>query len=274
MYFNRLETSKPLPRAEEEALADRVHAGDQQARDRLVEANLRFVVTIARKYEPYLDLSELISAGNIGLVTAAERFDKAKGCKFISYAVWWIRQSILQTIAEQARLIRLPIDKVNMLNALRKKARRLARGDRANMEEMVEEMAVELDLPVEEIELVMQADKTCYSLDEYIFEGEDLRLIDMLPDTVQAWPDVEAMRNSDKTALEDVFSCLKEREQIVLRFYFGLNDGQPMTLEAIGTKLNITRERVRQIKAVALLKLSKQGQMPAMRELKEDWEFH
>lgn len=271
-YFDHLSVAEPLSREEEGELADRVQAGDQEAMDQLVKANMRFVVHVAVKYERYLDLPELIGAGNLGLVIAAKRFDKKKGCKFITYAVWWIRQSILETITEQSRLIRLPGNKVNMLGEMRKTSRRLGREDGADMEELAESLAEEMGLPIDEIMLVIQANKTCCSLDDSFAEGDDRRLMDMLSDGGQGSPDVEAMQNSNREVIHNVISHLSEREQVILQLYFGLDGNQPKTLDAIGKRLNITRERVRQIRDQSLLKLRQLGRKSAMRELVVDWQ--
>ena len=269
-YFSRLEKAVPLSREEEAALADRVKAGDQEAVDLLVKANLRFVVHIAAKYEHLLDLPELISAGNVGLVIAAKRFDKKKKCKFITYAVWWVRQSIQSAIATQSRLVRLPENQINKLGAMKKRARQLQAG--AEMEELSEVLAEEMDMPVTDLRLVLQADKACCSLDESPSEWDDRRLMDTIPDTGQELPDAAAMRNSDREAIFRAMDCLNEREQAILRLYFGLDDSHPMTLEAIGAEHKITRERVRQIRDGALTKLRQLWRKPAMQELREHWQ--
>ncbi|MFA6109139.1 MAG: RNA polymerase sigma factor RpoD/SigA [Candidatus Latescibacterota bacterium] len=248
-------TTGPLSREREGELAVRILRGDTAARDELVRANLRFVVQVARKYERRgLSLGERISAGNIGLITAAERFDGTKGCKFISYAVWWIRQAILQTIADQARVVRLPTNKVNLLADIYKTSIRLSEGHDgwSNMDEV----AAELGVSVEKIAETLAASREVLSLDEPLFEADsNLTLIDTLADPSQEAPDTSALRTSIRRQLDGDLSNLNDREQRIVRLYYGLEGSDRANLGRIGTLLGLTRERVRQIKLGALSKL-------------------
>ncbi|MDP6419692.1 MAG: RNA polymerase sigma factor RpoD/SigA, partial [Candidatus Krumholzibacteria bacterium] len=192
LYFRDIASSKPLSAEEEIELARRTHMGDRKARDRLVSANLRFVVLVAREYQNRgMPLEDLIGAGNVGLMTAAERFDEAQGCKFISYAVWWIRQAILQTIAEEARTVRLPLNKVNLLKDISKAVKRFHQESDRDPE--VEELAEELDLPIQEILDTLLEARTVRSLDRTFQEGEECSLLEVLPDTHQDAPDAGAV---------------------------------------------------------------------------------
>lgn len=271
-YFELLSVDSPLSRGEEAALADRIQAGDRQALDQLVRANLRFVVSIAHHYERLLELPELIAAGNLGLVIAAERFDPSRGCKFITYAVWWIRQSILQAIAEQSRLIHLPGNKIGMLSEMRKVSKRLNSESASvrSMEELTEELAVELGVPAGDIQSVLAMEKACCSLDEPFFEGEDLSLADVLADAESELPDAAAIRDSDRAKLAIAFNILDEREREILRLYYGLDDAMPMTLEQIGEVFAVTRERVRQIRNQALAKLRRAKRELGLWEVREN----
>jgi RNA polymerase primary sigma factor len=247
--------SQPLSGAEEVALAARIRDGDIHARDRLVQANLRFVVRVAREYQnPDIALEDLISAGNIGLITAAERFDETKGVKFISYAVWWIRQSILQTLSDHSRTVRLPSNRVELLQRITRYTKSRARQDPDPPPEC--EIAEELGLTEEQvIDLLANAQPTV-SLDARLRDDEEHSLLDLMSDDNQQSPESEVMRTALKDEIVSVLENLDERERQVILLYFGLTDGSDeMTLEAIGSKFQLTRERVRQIKARALNKL-------------------
>ena len=266
LYFNDITESKPLSREREVGLSVRIQQGDLTARDELVQANLRFVVDIAKNYQHRgLPFCELISAGNLGLLTAAERFDGAKGFKFISYAVWWIRQSILQTIADQARTVRLPFNKLGLLRDIAKVSRRLGQG--REHEPDVEEIAVELEVPAEEVMNTLLSARGTLSLDE-AFDGDDERsLFSTIEDTCQESPDAAVLRESARKELHGVLSTLNERELSVIRLYFGLEGTEALTLEQIGAGLGITRERVRQIKERAFSKLRHPTRASALRKL-------
>ncbi len=228
--------------------------GDVGARDEMVKANLRFVVDVAKKYQNRgLSLSDLISAGNLGLLTAAERFDGTKGYKFISYAVWWIKQSILQTIAEHARTVRLPLNKLSLLKDISKVSRRLGQGRESDPG--IEEIARELDVPAEEVLETMLSARTVRSLDEAFEEDDERSLLNILADSSQATPDADILRESAREQLEGVLNSLDERELRIIRLYFGLDGNEALTLEQIGGLMGLTRERVRQLKERALSKL-------------------
>lgn len=252
-YLEDVASSQPLSSAEEVALAVRIREGDQKARAKLIEANLRFVITVAYEYQNQgVPLVDLISAGNVGLITAAERFDETRGFKFISYAVWWIRQSILQTLAEHARVVRLPLNRVELL-------RRISRCKNNQKQEpstrtAEEEIAEELDIPVEQVTDILTSGQRTLSLDTSLGEGEN-SLLEMMPDNSQEPPDAMTLRNTLKDEISSALSTLDEREQKVIRLYFGLGGGAEMTLEEIGKQFRLTRERIRQIKEKALRKL-------------------
>ncbi len=252
-YLEDVASSQPLSSAEEVELAVRIRKGDQKARAKLIEANLRFVITVAYEYQNQgVPLVDLISAGNVGLITAAERFDETRGFKFISYAVWWIRQSILQTLAEHARVVRLPLNRVELL-------RRISRCKNNQKQEpstrtAEEEIAEELDIPVEQVTDILTSGQRTLSLDTSLGDGEN-SLLEMMPDNSQESPDAMTLRNTLKDEISSALSTLDEREQKVIRLYFGLGGGTEMTLEEIGKQFRLTRERIRQIKEKALRKL-------------------
>ena len=253
-YLNSIADSKPLSRKREVELAKRIKRGDEKARNELVEANLRFVVTVAKNYQHRgLTLMELISAGNVGLLEAAGRFDGAKGFKFISYAVWWIRQSILQTIAEQVRTVRLPVNRLALLKDVTETARRLSQAQ--DREPDIKAVAAELDMSPKEVVEVLRDGRATRSLDEAIDEHDERTRLNLLPDEVQEPPDAAVLKGSVIELLKAELESLDERERKILRRYYGLDGGEPMTLEKIGAELGITRERVRQLKERALAKL-------------------
>ena len=254
LYFDDIADSTPLSREKEVELSARIHAGDQEARDELVQANLRFVIDVAKNYQNRgLSLADLISAGNVGLMTAAERFDGTKGFKFISYAVWWIKQSILQTIAEHARTVRLPLNKLSLLKDISKASRKLGQGRETDPE--IEEIAAELDVSPEEVQQTILAARTVRSLDQSFEEDDDRSLINILQDENQVTPDGNVMEQAARNQLESVLEGLDEREMKIIRLYFGLDGAEAMTLEQIGGLMSLTRERVRQLKERALGKL-------------------
>ena len=273
LYFDDIADSKPLSREKEVELAARIKEGDIQSRDELVQANLRFVIDVAKNYQNRgLSLSDLISAGNLGLLTAAERFDGTKGYKFISYAVWWIKQSILQTIAEHARTVRLPLNKLSLLKDISKVSRRLGQGRES--EPGVDEIAAALDVPVEEVLDTMLSARTVRSLDEAFEEDDERSLLNILADTSQDAPDTEVLRDSARQQLESVLSSLDERELRIIRLYFGLDGNEAMTLEQIGGLMNLTRERVRQLKERALGKLRHPARYNALLALVDENEVY
>ena len=239
---------------EEVELAQRIKAGDKIALERLTKANLRFVVSVAKQYQNQgLTLPDLINEGNMGLIKAAQRFDETRGFKFISYAVWWIRQSILQALAEQSRIVRLPLNKIGSINKINKTY--------AYMEQThervpsAEEIAKELDMSVNDVKESMKNSGRHISMDAPLVEGEDSNLYDVLRSGESPNPDKELMHESLKTEIERALETLTPREADVIRLYFGLGENYPMTLEEIGETFELTRERVRQIKEKAIRRL-------------------
>jgi len=253
-YLGEIAHSTPLTAAEEVDLARQIKRGDEAARNRLVEANLRFVVSVAKDYQNRgVPLADLISAGNMGLITAAERFDEKKGFKFISYAVWWIRQAILQTLAEQSRTVRLPLNKIGLLYKISKTSRMLQqeRADDPNPEDI----ARELEVSVEEVKETLLCGRAVRSLDATFKEEEDHSLLDVLPDDRQESPENQVMRGCLRGQIDSALGSLLGREAEILKLYFGLDGEEPMTLDQIGARFGLTRERVRQIKEKALHRL-------------------
>jgi RNA polymerase primary sigma factor len=253
-YLRDISAYPLITREEEAALARRIRVGDQEALDKLVRSNLRFVVSVAKKYQNQgVSLSDLINEGNLGLIRAAHKFDETKGIKFISYAVWWIRQAILQALAEQSRIVRVPLNRAGTLHRIGKRANHLLQelGREATHAEIAEGM----DITEEEVAKTMSISQTHLSLDAPMTPGEDNKLLDYLPDDVSASPDEQTFEKALTEAIEESLASLKEREAKILRLYFGLDGEEPMTLEQIGALLGITRERVRQIKEKALSRL-------------------
>lgn len=245
----------PLLKPEEEVdLARRIKQGDQEALHKLTRANLRFVVSVAKKYQGQgLSLADLINEGNYGLIKAAQRFDETRGFKFISYAVWWIRQAILQALAEQSRVVRLPLNRIGTISKIRKTSARLAQNhDRSPN---IEELAKELDIDVEKVREAMQHTGRHLSMDAPFNEDDDNSLLDVLPDEEDISPDETLLDESLKIDIERALSLLHPREAEITRLYFGIGREHPLTLEEIGQRFGLTRERVRQIKEKALRKL-------------------
>ncbi len=266
LYFDDIAESTPLSREREVELAERIKNGDMRARDEMIRANLRFVVDVAKKYQNRgLSLSDLISAGNLGLITAADRFDGTKGYKFISYAVWWIRQSILQTLAEHVRTVRLPLNKVSLLKDISKASRKL--GQDREGDPAIEEIAKELDVPAEEVlETILSARSVC-SLDESFTDDDERSLLNTLADQSLEAPDADVLRESARVQLENALNTLDERELRIIRLYFGLDGNEALTLEEIGDMMNLTRERIRQLKERALSKLRHPSRNQALKSL-------
>jgi RNA polymerase primary sigma factor len=254
-YLKEISAYPLLRREQEVELAERIRVGCEDSLERLVRSNLRFVVSVAKKYQNQgVALGDLINEGNLGLIRAAHKFDETKGIKFISYAVWWIRQAILQALAEQSRIVRVPLNRAGALHRIGKRSSTLLQ--ELGREPTVEEIAEELDLTHEEVSRTLAISQSHLSLDAPLTPGEDNRLLDYLPDQVSSTPDDETYERALSATIEEALGTLKEREARVLRLYFGLEDGRdPMTLEEIGSLLGITRERVRQIKEKALVRL-------------------
>ncbi len=235
-------------------LAIKIKKGDQRALDQLVKANLRFVVSVAKQYQNQgLSLGDLINEGNLGLIKAAKRFDETRGFKFISYAVWWIRQSILQALAEQSRIVRLPLNRVGALNKIGKAYSNLEQ--EFEREPSATELAQELDMDPSEVADTLKISGRHVSMDAPFAQGEDNRLLDVLTNDKQPPPDQKLMEDSLRNEIERALSTLTEREGEVIKLYFGLNKEHSLTLEEIGEKFNLTRERVRQIKEKAIRRL-------------------
>ena len=238
---------------EEVELAQRIRKGDQKALEKLTRANLRFVVSVAKQYQNQgLSLPDLINEGNLGLIKAAEKFDETRGFKFISYAVWWIRQSILQALAEQSRIVRLPLNQVGSLNKINKAFSRFEQENERRPSP--EELADSLDLPAEKVADTLRVSGRHISVDAPFVEGEDNSLLDVLVNDDSPNADRTLINESLSTEVERALSTLTERERDIIKLFFGINT-QEMTLEEIGEKFGLTRERVRQIKEKAIRRL-------------------
>lgn len=249
---------------EEVELAKQIQAGNQIALEKLTKANLRFVVSVAKQYQNQgLSLGDLINEGNLGLIKAAKRFDETRGFKFISYAVWWIRQSILQALAEQSRIVRLPLNRVGALNKIGKELSKLEQ----EYERMpsAAELAESLEMTVSEVSDTLKISGRHLSVDAPFAQGEDNRLLDVLENEETPNPDTELMGESLKVEIERALSKLTKREAEVIRLYFGIGREHSLTLEEIGERFDLTRERVRQIKEKALRKLRHHNRSMALR---------
>jgi RNA polymerase primary sigma factor len=247
--------STPLINAQEEVkLARRIRLGDKRALEKLTKANLRFVVSVAKNYQNQgLSLADLINEGNIGLIKAAKRFDETRGFKFISYAVWWIRQAILQALAEQSRIVRLPLNRVGTLHKIGKVSSSLEQTYGRNPSP--DEIAKELELTESEVADTLKISNSHLSLDQPFSVSEDNSLIDILEDEFQPGPDEALLDQSLRVEIEKALDTLTPREAEVINLYFGLNSEKALTLEEIGARFNLTRERVRQIKEKAIRRL-------------------
>ncbi len=245
----------PLLTPEQEIeLARKIKKGDQTALEKLAEANLRFVVSVAKQYQNQgLTLGDLINEGNLGLIKAAKRFDETRGFKFISYAVWWIRQSILQALAEQSRVVRLPLNRVGALNKIGKAFSNLEQ--EFEREPSANEIAEELAMTPYEVSDTLKISGKHLSLDAPFNQGDDNRLLDVIQDEHQAPPDDILLNESLRIEVKRALTTLSEREAEVIKLYFGLDREHPLTLEEIGERFNLTRERVRQIKEKAIRRL-------------------
>jgi RNA polymerase primary sigma factor len=253
-YLREISLYPLITREDEVVLAQRIHLGCQLSLDKLVRSNLRFVVSVAKKYQNQgVSLSDLINEGNLGLIRAAHKFDETKGIKFISYAVWWIRQAILQALAEQSRIVRVPLNRAGTLHRIGKRSSSLLQ--ELGREPTVEEIAEGMDISREEVAKTLSISQSHLSLDAPLTPGEDNKLLDYIPDTQNPGPDDETFERALSESIDEVLETLKEREARILRLYFGLEGKEPMTLEEIGGMMGITRERVRQIKEKALARL-------------------
>ncbi|MBT9392365.1 sigma-70 family RNA polymerase sigma factor [Hymenobacter sp. NST-14] len=249
---------------EEVTLAQRIREGDQQALEKLTKANLRFVVSVAKQYQNQgLSLGDLINEGNLGLIKAAKRFDETRGFKFISYAVWWIRQSILQALAEQSRIVRLPLNRVGSLNKISKSFSELEQ--KFEREPSPEEIAEVLELTTSEVVDTLKISGRHVSVDAPFVQGEENRLLDVLENEDEESPDMGLMNDSLRKEVQRALSTLTKREADVITLYFGLNGEHSLTLEEIGEKFNLTRERVRQIKEKAIRRLRHTSRSKALK---------
>ena len=252
-YLQEIGHEELLTTDEEVELAQRIRKGDKRALERLTKANLRFVVSVAKQYQNQgLSLPDLINEGNVGLIKAAEKFDETRGFKFISYAVWWIRQSILQAIAEQSRLVRLPLNQVGSVNKITRELNKFEQEH--ERKPSVDEIAERVDLPEDKIADAMKANSRHVSMDAPIADGEDSSMIDFLSGD-SSNTDRELAIESLKAEVSRILKLLTDKEQKVLRAFFGIDGSPEMSLDEIGEKYNLTRERVRQIKEKALHRL-------------------
>jgi RNA polymerase primary sigma factor len=253
-YLQEIGKINLLTTEQEIELAIRIKKGDQPALENLAKANLRFVVSVAKQYQNQgLSLGDLINEGNLGLLRAAKRFDETRGFKFISYAVWWIRQSILQALAEQSRIVRLPLNRVGALTKIGKAYSNLEQ--EFEREPNAEELAKELDMDAAEITEALKMSGRHVSMDAPFTQGEENSLLDIIESELQPSPDYILMDESLKAEIERALSTLSEREAEVIKLYFGLDKENSLTLEEIGERFNLTRERVRQIKEKAIRRL-------------------
>ncbi len=253
-YLQEIGKERMVTAEEEVRLAKRIKAGDQTALDKLTKANLRFVVSVAKQYQNQgLSLPDLINEGNLGLIKAAKRFDETRGFKFISYAVWWIRQSILQALAEQSRIVRLPLNQVGSLSKISKAFSKLEQ--EFEREPSAEELAEILEIPIEKIAESIKVGGRHVSMDAPFVQGEENSLIDVIENKDSPKADWFLMKESLKKEIERSLSTLTPREQEVVRLFFGIGQSYGWTLDEIGTRLALTRERVRQIKERAIRRL-------------------
>ena len=252
-YLQEISKEELLSAEEEVELAMRIRKGDQKALDTLTRANLRFVVSVAKQYQNQgLSLPDLINEGNLGLIKAAERFDETRGFKFISYAVWWIRQSILQAIAEQSRIVRLPLNQVSSVNKI---SQVLSRFEQENERRpSLDEISEKIDLPQDKIDEALNISGKHVSVDAPFVDGEENSLLDVLVNDSSPSADKQLVLESLRQEIQKALSCLNERERTVIEAYFGIEQPE-MTLEEIGVKYGLTRERVRQIKEKAIRRL-------------------
>ena len=253
-YLNEISKVPMIDAQEEVELARRIREGDQAALEKLVNANLRFVVSVSKQYQNQgLTLGDLINEGNMGLIKAAKRFDETRGFKFISYAVWWIRQSILQALADQSRIVRLPLNKVGSLGRITQASARLEQ--ELEREPTPQEIAESLEISLSEVENALRSSGRHLSIDAPLAEGEDNTLLGVLDQNDEPNPDMPLLNESLQNEINRVISTLSDKERDVLKYYFGLDGNAAHTLEDISEKVGLTRERVRQIKEKALRRL-------------------
>ena len=252
-YLQEIGREEMISVEEEVELAQRIKKGDHKALERLTRANLRFVVSVAKQYQNQgLSLPDLINEGNLGLIKAAEKFDETRGFKFISYAVWWIRQSILQAIAEQSRIVRLPLNQVGSVNKINRMLNKFEQENERRPS--IEEISLETNLPEDKVDEAMSANTRHVSVDAPFTEGDEGSLLDVLVNDSSPMADRQLVIESLQAEIKQALRMLNERERNVIEAFFGI-DGPEMTLEEIGTKYGLTRERVRQIKEKAIRRL-------------------
>ena len=253
-YLQDIGKEELISADEEVLLAQRIRQGDQLALEKLCKANLRFVVSVAKQYQNQgLSLPDLINEGNLGLIKAAQRFDETRGFKFISYAVWWIRQSILQALAEQSRIVRLPLNQVGSLNKIKKESSRLEQ--RLERPPSPNEIAASLEIPEYKIDAALKISTRYISMDAPLTEDEDMKFIDIFIDEDTPVTDAGLMRESLAREIQRSLATLTEKERDVVNLYYGIGMNHGLTLEEIGAKFDLTRERVRQIKEKAIRRL-------------------
>ena len=264
MYLAEIGQYNPLPPDREVELAIRIQNNDEAAMKELVEANLRFVVSVAKKYQGNgLSLADIINEGNLGLIKAAKRFDHTRGFKFISYAVWWIRQSILQALAEQSRLIRLPLNRVGTITKITRAAEKLEA--EAERQPKGDEIGNQLEMSGDEVLMAMQYSRRHSSLHSPFQDGENSSLLDIIEDDQAEEPEANIMRESMSEEVTGALETLSGRERSVLEMYFGINRDSAMTLNEIGEEFDLTRERVRQIKEKAIQRLRHRSRSKSLR---------
>ncbi|HRY32730.1 MAG TPA: RNA polymerase sigma factor RpoD/SigA [Bacteroidales bacterium] len=253
-YLQEIGKEELISAEEEVELARRIKAGDQIALEKLTKANLRFVVSVAKQYQNQgLSLPDLINEGNLGLIKAAKRFDETRGFKFISYAVWWIRQSILQALAEQSRIVRLPLNQVGSINKISKESSRLEQ--RLERPPSADELAESLDIPADKISTAMKISTRFISMDAPVSSDEDTKFIDLFVNDDTPVTDAGLLRESLGREIQRSLATLSEKERDVINLYYGIGMNHGLTLEEIGAKFDLTRERVRQIKEKAIRRL-------------------
>ncbi|MCU7494592.1 MAG: RNA polymerase sigma factor RpoD/SigA [Ignavibacteria bacterium] len=265
-YLKEIGKAKLISSEEELQLVMRIKNGDKDAIDALIKSHLRFVVSVAKQYQNQgLSLPDLISEGNLGLIKAVERFDETRGFKFISYAVWWIRQSIQQAISEQARIVRLPANRIGDLNKVLKTANSMEQ--KMERKPSISELANELNMHIEDIDSIMENSGRYVSLDMPVFQDDmnNSSLMDTIPLEGDALPDFSIMKESLKKDLRLALKGLSERESLIVKCYYGIDRDTPLTLEEIGDMLGLTRERIRQIKDKAIRKLKIRSNSAAIR---------
>jgi RNA polymerase primary sigma factor len=264
LYLREIGETPLITASEEVRLAKKIKEGNHEALEKLTKANLRFVVSVAKQYQNQgLSLADLINEGNIGLIKAAKRFDETRGFKFISYAVWWIRQAILQALAEQSRIVRLPLNRVGTLHKIGKISSSLEQ--EYGREPSPSEIARELELSAVEVSDTLKISNSHLSLDAPFSTSEDNSLMDVLEDEFQPAPDEALLDESLRLEIERALDSLSRREAEVINLYFGLNHEKALTLEEIGTRFNLTRERVRQIKEKAIRRLRHASRSKSLR---------